>query len=66
VGTFGQPARGLHSVQIELNRALYLDEAQGTRSANFAVLRANLASVIRDFCGICRKTSLDTIDRTFA
>ena len=50
VGTFGRPALGFHSIQIELNRALYLDEATYDRGPGFAALRAKLATVTRDFC----------------
>ncbi len=60
VGTFGQPARGRHSVQIELNRALYLDEAVGARSLNFNALRATLAAITQDFCGYTRSLSTPT------
>ena len=54
VGTFGEPERGRHSVQIELNRALYLDEAVGTRSLKFNALRATLAAITQDFCDYTR------------
>ncbi len=54
VATFGRPALGRHSIQIEINRALYLDEAAFTRGAGFASLRrtldtfaANLAEFVR-------------------
>lgn len=40
VATFGAPARGVHSIQIEINRALYLDEAAAARSPRFAEMRA--------------------------
>lgn len=46
VATFGAPADGRHSLQVELNRALYMDEARFTRSDGFAALQATLA----DFC----------------
>ncbi len=39
VRTFGAPARGRHSVQIEINRARYMNEAAFTRSADFAAMR---------------------------
>jgi N-formylglutamate deformylase len=55
IGTFGQPSRGRHSVQIELNRALYLDEANGTRGPGFNALRNVLADVTRDFCAFTRE-----------
>ncbi len=42
----GRPARGRHAVQIELNRALYLDEARVERSANFETVRAQICDII--------------------
>ena len=33
---YGNPAAGLHSIQIEINRALYMDERRYERSAAFA------------------------------
>lgn len=36
----GRPSQNRHALQIELNRALYLDEAQLTRTSNFTALRA--------------------------
>jgi N-formylglutamate amidohydrolase len=39
---YGKPERDVHALQIELNRALYLDEARLTRSAGFDVLERDL------------------------
>ena len=39
---YGNPAAGLHAVQFELNRALYMDERRYERSASFAVGRWRL------------------------
>lgn len=48
VRTFGRPAEGRSSVQVELNRALYMDEATCEPHAGFAPLRADLA----EFAGV--------------
>lgn len=45
VRTFGAPAERRHSIQIEFNRALYMDEAQFTRGPRFDELR----TLCRDF-----------------
>lgn len=45
VQRLGRPASGVHSVQIEINRALYLDEQRVERTAGFAMLREQLAGV---------------------
>lgn len=43
VRSIGQPARGRHSIQIELNRACYLEEATGERGPRFAGWKRELA-----------------------
>jgi N-formylglutamate amidohydrolase len=39
---YGEPAAATHVLQVEINRALYLDEAQVRPSSGFARLRADL------------------------
>jgi N-formylglutamate amidohydrolase len=55
---YGNPASGLHSVQLELNRAIYMDERRRERSARFAqvakdfvILAEALATVPLDDLG---------------
>jgi N-formylglutamate amidohydrolase len=38
---YGNPASGLHTVQIELNRAIYMDERRRERSPRFAQVAAD-------------------------
>ena len=38
----GDPAGGRHSIQVEINRALYMDEATKTRSAGFPAIQEAL------------------------
>ena len=38
----GRPSERRHSLQIEINRKLYMDEATLEMTAGFAVLQANL------------------------
>ena len=42
---YGNPAAGLHAMQIELNRALYMDERRFERSSSFARLAADLEAL---------------------
>lgn len=42
----GRPAHGVHALQIELNRGLYLDERRLTATANFAAVKADLESIM--------------------
>jgi N-formylglutamate amidohydrolase len=44
---YGRPTRRTHALQIEINRALYLDEAKLSPTAGFEKLKANLASLTR-------------------
>jgi N-formylglutamate amidohydrolase len=39
---YGAPTRGVHALQIEVNRALYVDEATLAPTAGFAALKADL------------------------
>ena len=39
---YGNPAAGLHSVQLEVNRGLYMDERQFERSRTFATVARDL------------------------
>jgi len=55
---YGNPASGLHTIQLELNRAIYMDERRRARSARFAqvasdflVLAEALAAVPLDDLG---------------
>lgn len=43
---YGNPGAGLHAVQIEINRALYLDEARFERAPGFAAVAADMARLI--------------------
>ncbi len=42
---YGNPTAGLHSVQLEINRALYMDERRYERAASFARLAGDLETL---------------------
>jgi len=42
---YGNPAAGLHSIQLEINRALYMDERRLERSNSFATVAQDLEAV---------------------
>jgi N-formylglutamate amidohydrolase len=42
---YGNPAAGLHALQLELNRALYMDERRYERSASFAEVAGDLVDM---------------------
>src|SRR6266496_2510886 len=42
---YGNPATGLHAIQLEINRALYMDERRFERSPSFAGVAADLETL---------------------
>ena len=51
---YGRPLKGLHTVQIEINRALYMDEQRIEPNANFDAFRMVLNGVIAQIADIGR------------
>ena len=47
VRAFSDPKANRHSLQIEVNRRLYMDERSGEKNAGFPTLQANLEKLIR-------------------
>lgn len=48
---YGRPSRGVHVVQVEIDRALYMDEVLVERLAGFAEFRALIAGVVAELVG---------------
>jgi N-formylglutamate deformylase len=44
---YGQPGGAVHALQIEINRALYLDEERVERGPRFAEMRRRIAEALR-------------------
>lgn len=55
--TYGRPQRGVHALQIEVNRALYMDETRYVRAGGFAWLVADISHLCRRIMSI----SVDTL-----
>ncbi len=49
--SYGRPSRNAHAVQIEIDRALYMDEASITRRPDFAAFRDLIGSVVAEITG---------------
>lgn len=49
---YGRPSRGQHVVQVEIDRALYMNEASIRPSANFHAVRDRLSDVIANLVDI--------------
>jgi len=48
VRAYSDPAAGRHSLQIEINKRLYMDEATLEKTAGFDVLQKNLSSLLQE------------------
>ena len=46
VKNYGSPGEGVHALQIEINRAIYMDEARMYRGPEFAEIAAELTRVV--------------------
>lgn len=49
---YGKPTRGQHAVQVELDRALYMDEKRIRPSRNFETVRAAIRGAVADIAKI--------------
>lgn len=50
VHRYSDPGNGRHSLQIEINRALYMDEDRIEKNGGFAAMEKNVAAVIGTIC----------------
>jgi N-formylglutamate amidohydrolase len=48
VRAYSDPKRGRHSLQIEINKRLYMDETKLHKNEGFVVLQKNLSSLLRE------------------
>ncbi len=55
---YGRPSRRCHAVQVEIDRALYMDERTIQPNANFHAFRALLAEVVAEIADIGRPGEL--------
>lgn len=53
---YGRPAEGVHALQIEINRAVYLDEAALQPTAGFGRLKRNLEKLVKVLARDWRRT----------
>lgn len=49
---YGRPARGIHALQIEINRALYLDEERIVPGSRFNDVRARIGEALSELTAI--------------
>jgi N-formylglutamate deformylase len=51
VRAFSDPAAGRHSLQIEVNRRLYMDERTGEKTPGFARIARDIERMVKAICG---------------
>lgn len=51
---YGRPAQGVHALQVEINRALYMDEASLARHAGCARVRADMRGLVQALGALSR------------
>lgn len=56
---YGRPSRGLHAIQIEISRGLYLDEPRVERAGGFADLRAALTAFMGELLDAPRRRAAE-------
>ncbi|MGF1593506.1 MAG: N-formylglutamate amidohydrolase [Kiloniellaceae bacterium] len=54
VRRYSDPARGRHSLQLEINRKLYMDEVSREKNEGFEGLRANMEKLVAAICRYAR------------
>jgi N-formylglutamate amidohydrolase len=55
VRAYADPAAGRHSLQIEINKRLYMDEATLAKTPGFALLQKNLSTLLGELkTYVCR------------
>lgn len=52
--TYGQPARGFHAIQVEIDRSLYMNEREIRPNGNFMSFRRTLQAVLAEIALIGR------------
>ncbi len=55
VRRYADPQAGRHSLQLEINRRLYMDEASQLKSENFDTLQAHMTTLIGEICAFAHE-----------
>jgi N-formylglutamate amidohydrolase len=53
-GHYGRPRQKCHALQIEINRAIYMDEHSYRRRAGFSELREEMAGLVAQLGGVAQ------------
>jgi N-formylglutamate deformylase len=58
VRRYGKPGRGRHSIQLEVNRRLYMNEETLEKHAGFDRLQGHLATLVREVCAYAESRTI--------
>jgi N-formylglutamate amidohydrolase len=53
---YGDPGNGVHAIQIEINRAIYMDEVTLQRRKGFSRLKTDVNALIRHITGFAAES----------
>ncbi len=56
---YGRPIRSLHALQIEVNRALYVDEKTFLKAADFPAMQSALEIFMRELAAFVSEYAID-------
>ena len=59
---YGRPADGVHAVQLEINRAIYMDETSYSKHAGFRRLQKDLTTLVSAFAAKLPELLEETLD----
>lgn len=54
VGRYAAPARGRHSLQIEINKSLYMDEETGRKNTDYQTMKSDIDGLISTCAGFVK------------
>ncbi len=53
--TYGQPSKGIHALQIEIDRSLYMNETSVTKTVRFSFVQRQINDIVRKLAKIGRE-----------
>ena len=55
--SYGKPSAGIHALQIEIDRSLYMDEVSITKCAKFGTVQRQIGDIVRQLAAIGERTT---------
>ena len=61
---YGRPASGFHALQIEINRSIYMDEAEYRKNSDFSLLQENMTALVKNLVSALPQLASNLTDTT--